>query len=260
MLRDEPDRYRFATDLQERPASLADLASRPSTRLVMLFIGPLALAYTCVRARRSLEHRLLAFVLFGMLLELALFESTKRYVYWVGVVPFLCIAMADAARWIFALRAGGLVPLARLAVAAAAALFLVEGSAVLAKHVIDAPSAPSYAEAGHSIDAALPPGASAMGDNRLWPALRDRDFRSLLLLFYHTNPRISPDQVTDVPGAMKRIGADYLLLSPLSHDILRNLSAADAEAFQRYMDERGTLETTVEAPGYGPIEVYRLRH
>lgn len=260
MLRDEPDRYALGADLQHRPSSLSDLASRPSTRLVMLIAGPLALVFVSGRARRSIEHRLLAFVLIGMLLELALFESTKRYVYWVGVVPFLCIALADVARWVFALRPSGVASLSRIAVVAVAALFLLEGGAVLAKHVINAPDAPSYAETGRRIDAALPPGASAMGDNRLWPALRDRDFRSLLLLFYHTNPRISPDAVTDVPGAMDRIGADYLLLTPLGRDILRNLSPTDAAAFQRYLDERATLETTVEAPGYGPVEVYRLRH
>ena len=30
-----------------------------------------------------------------MTFELALLESTKRFVYWVAVVPFFCVALAD---------------------------------------------------------------------------------------------------------------------------------------------------------------------
>jgi hypothetical protein len=144
-------------------------------------------------------------------------------------------------------------------VVAVAALVAVEGLAVAVQDVREAHDAPDYDALSRELDAVLPARASAMGDNRLWPALRDRDYRSLLLLFYHTNPDISRERTTDVFGAMERAGADYLLLSPLSREILSQLSPRDTADFQRFLTERAELTATVPFPDYGPIDVYRLR-
>ena len=261
-LLNEPDRYAIAVDLQEAPSGLSGIASRPSARLVFFLLGPAALILT---ARRALAgagaHRLLALLLFGLILQLALFESTKRFVYWVVVVPYLCIALADLAVACLQWRPRGpnVALAARLALGAVAGVILLEGLLIAAKDVRDAGDAPSLEAAGRAIEVALPEGASAIGDNRLWPVLRGRPYRSLLLLFYYTNPRISRDEATDVFGAMDRIGADYLLLSPLSREILEKLTPEHADEFGRYLQDRAQLTTTVEAPGYGPIEVYRLR-
>ena len=260
-LRNEPDRYAIGVDLQEAASGLSGLASRPSARLVFFLLGPLALVYT---ARRAVEgvgaHRMLALMLFGLILQLALFESTKRFVYWVCVVPYLCIALADFATACLQWRPRDprLALGARIAIAVMVAVIAVEGLVVAARDARESGDAPSIEAAGQAIEAALPEGASAIGDNRLWPVLRARPYRSLLLLFYHTNPSISRDQATDVFGAMDGIGADYLLLSPLSREILARLSPEHTAEFDRYLQERAELTTTVETPGYGPIEVYRL--
>jgi hypothetical protein len=98
-----------------------------------------------------------------------------------------------------------------------------------------------------------------MGDNRLWLAMRCRPYRSMHLLFYETNPRISGDRTTDIAGAFEHTGVDYLLLSPLSREQLKLLSPRDAEAFQRYVETQMDLVTKVDDPTYGPIDVYRRR-
>jgi hypothetical protein len=98
-----------------------------------------------------------------------------------------------------------------------------------------------------------------MGDNRLWPALRGRDHRSLLLLFYHTNPRISRERTIDVPGAMERVAPEYVVLSPLSREILAQLTPEHRAEFERYMAERMELVDTIASPAYGAHEVYRRR-
>jgi 4-amino-4-deoxy-L-arabinose transferase-like glycosyltransferase len=261
-LGDEPERYGTGTGLSSASNGIGDLASRPSAKLAVLLVAPFAILYACRRAwRGSTPHRLLALMLVGLVVQLALFESTKRFVYAVCAVPFACIAIADLAvvgwRWRSTNERFRVLP--RLVIAGVAALFLIEGMAVAAQDVRDAGDAPDYAELTRRLEQALPAGASAVGDNRLWPALRDRDYRSLLLLFYHTNPSISHDRTTDVFGAMDRIGADYLLLSPLSREILSQLSPRDAADFARYLQERAELVETVDFPGYGPIEVYRLQ-
>jgi 4-amino-4-deoxy-L-arabinose transferase-like glycosyltransferase len=261
-LQDEPDRFGIGTGFRTAPESLGDLLSRPSAKLAILVLAPLAAAHAGYRAvRGSAPHRLLALMLVGIVLQLALFESTKRFVYAVVVVPFACIAFADLAlaAWRWRPSRPGLRLGPRIAVVAVAALFAVEGLAVAVQDVREARDAPDYDAVSRELDAVLPATASAMGDNRLWPALRDRDYRSLLLLFYHTNPDISRERTTDVFGAMERAGADYLLLSPLSREILSQLSPRDTADFQRFLTERAELTATVPFPDYGPIDVYRLR-
>jgi hypothetical protein len=213
-----------------------------------------------------------------LVLEVALFESTKRFVYWVVVVPVLCICVADLAvgawRWAregvaqssspaIEQRHQTSLPLLRWGALAVFGLvvtiFALEGLGVAAKDVRDARKAPDYGALARRLDEALPQGASALGDNRLWPALRHRDFRSLILAFYHTNPRISEKRTTDVFGALDRTEAGYILLSPLGREILTRLTPRDAADFQRFLDTRTDLVATVPDKAYGPIDVYRVK-
>ena len=259
-LRHEPERYNLGLGLS-RPVSLSELAQRPSARLALLVLGPAALAYALVRARGgSAPYRMLAFLLAGLVIEFALLESTKRFVYWVAVVPFLCAAIAGAGlallRWQPAARP---LRLAGLASATAAALLIAgEGAAVGLGNVRDALDAPSFAAVGAEVRQVVPPGSRVVADNRMWLTLRDMDVRSLHLLFYWTNPRIAGEEFTDVSGAMARIDAGYMLLSPLAHEMLAELSPADSRRFQTYMAQHARLIAIVSHPPYGPIEVYRL--
>ena len=259
-LRAEPDRYNLGLDLGGGSAS--DLIERPSARLVLLVLGPLAFVYVALRARRgSAPHTLLAFVLVSLVIELALFESTKRFVYWVIVVPFLCVALADAAlallRWRPAQARARQLALA--AVLACAAVIALEGAAVGARNVRDAREAPSYHDVGAAVREVVPPGSTVLTDNRMWVTLQDMDVRSLLLLFYWTNPGTAGEELTDIPGAIRRTDARYLLLSPLGKEILANLSPHDTDLFQAYLDTHARLVATVAKAPYGPIEVYELR-
>jgi hypothetical protein len=80
----------------------------------------------------------------------------------------------------------------------------------------------------------------------------------LLLLFYHTNPVISRDRVTDIPGAFERIRPDYIVLSPLSREILSRLSPQDKGDFDAYMQEETRLVATIENGAYGRTEIYEV--
>lgn len=255
-LRGEADRYALSTGLDNGLSSFTD---RVSARLVMLVVGPIALACTLWRGRRDPARLLLGLLIAALLVELALFESTKRFVYWVVVTPYVCVAIADlaVAAW-QAVQPQRRQLLLRGGVALVAALFLLEGLAVAARDIRNAPDAPSYAALDRRLEAALPAGAVVIGDNRLWPALDHGGLRSLLLLFYHTNPVISEGRATDIPGAFDRIGAEYLLLSPLGYEILSQLSPEDTRDFDAFMAERAILVETIEDRAYGPIEVYRL--
>ncbi|HXH23406.1 MAG TPA: glycosyltransferase family 39 protein [Dehalococcoidia bacterium] len=256
----EADRYDLALDI-DTSMSPAELFERPSARLTLLIAGPAALAYAAVRARRgSAPHRLLALVLGCLVLEFALFESTKRFVYWVIAVPFLCVALAEGGRALLSWRPPSR-PMGRaasIAVLLAALMVAAEGAAVGIRNVSDARNATVYATVGDAVREVVPAGSRVVTDNRMWLALPDLETRSLLLLFYWTNPEISRGETTDIEGAMGRLNADYLLLSPLTKEILAKLTPADSERFQRYLTQKGRLVATVAGPPYGPIEVYRL--
>lgn len=259
-LREEPDRYWAATGLEEFPDSPRDLLRRPSARLALVVLLPIAAVHVLARARGDPLWRLLALSFLALLLQLALLEPMKRFVYWVAAAPLFAVILADLGRavWSFDWRPPQSTTLLRAVAVVVGLLFAVEGGAVAAKDVWQARDAPSYAALARRLDAALPPGASALGDNRLWPALRGRDFRSLLLLFYHTHPEISRERSTDIFGALERTGADYVLLSPLSRETLSRLTPEDAADFDRFLAERTRLVATVADPAYGPIEVYQV--
>lgn len=261
-IRNEPSRYALSTGLDGLPESLRDLVRRPSARLVMYLVAPVAVVVAGLQALRgSSPHRLLFFILVALAVQFALFESTKRFVYWVIVVPFLCVAIADLAR--AALEWRPRQPSRRwlvvAATAAVAVVFFAEGLAVGVQDIVEAGDAPDYSQVGRRIMEHVPEGARVIADNRLWLTMRETEHRSLLLLFYFTNPRISREHPTDIEGAMRRIDADYLLLSPLTREILQKLTPRDSAAFDRYMREHGELVGVVEDAAYGPIEVYRLR-
>jgi len=261
-LAQEPDRFRLGTGLDGLPNGPHEALKRPSARLALYLIGPAAAVYIILQARRgSPAHRLLAFLLVGIVLEFALFESTKRFVYWVVVVPLLCLAIIDFGLAVWRWRPPR-VQARRLALAAATAVALVfalEGTAVGLKNLRDAGRAPDYAGIRDALERAIPADAVVVGDNRLWLALDGREVRSLHLLFYLTNPDISRGEATNVEGAMRRIDADYLLLSPLTKEILTRLSPRDGADFARYIERNATRESSISSAPYGPIEVYRLR-
>jgi hypothetical protein len=259
-LTSEPERYNLGLDF-DAELSVSELLERPSARLALLVLGPFALIHAAVQGRRgSRSHLLLALTLAALVLEFALFESTKRFVYWVIAVPFLCVAVADVGRALLAWRPGhAAMRRPALAVGAAVALAMtLEGAAVGLANIADARDAVEYAGVGDRVRDVVPPGSRVVTDNRMWLTLRDMEPRSLLLLFYWTNPEISRENATDVDGAMRRIDAGYLLLSPLTRAILSKLTPRDAESFDRYLREHATLVATVAEPPYGPIEVYLL--
>ena len=259
-MRDEPDRYNLGLDFGG--GGLSDFLRRPSARLALLMLGPLATAYAVARARRgSAPHRLLALTLVALVIELALFESTKRFVYWVVVVPFLCVAIADGALALWRWRPST-ESLRRLAIAGAAVCALISRprapSSAPATCATRA-TPPAWPRPATSVREVVPEGSVVLTDNRMWPALRDLQPRSLLLLFYWTNPDIAGEELTDIPGAMQRTQARYLLLSPVSKELLTHLSPHDSELLNAYVKQHGTLKAIVAQPPYGPIEVYELR-
>src|SRR5262249_21247239 len=139
------------------------------------------------------------------------------------------------------------------------AVFFVEGGAVAARDVRDAGKRSDYAALSHALQHELPPGSSALGDNRLWPALQAYDLRSWLLLFYFTNPEVTRDQATNVDGALQRIDPDYLLISPLTRQMLAGLIPRDAADFQAFLANRTEEVASIPDHDYGPIEIYRVK-
>jgi hypothetical protein len=200
----EPDRFLRPLAIKEVPLgadhekvsprflSLDEtLRRRPSAKLAVLVGLPLALAFVGRRALQQRERgdRLLLLCLGGLVLQYTLFESAKFYIYWLPVVPFLCIGFASALWWLLQKWDTGR---AGLALAAASVLILLvifgEGSVARLSGLRTAPEATNYARLADRIHEYVPSGSRVVGSTSLWWGMRDTEYRSYFLFFYLTRP------------------------------------------------------------------------
>ena len=246
-LLDEPDRFLRPLAFKEIPRG-ADpaaeprflgltemLTRRPSAKLAVLAGLPLALAYAFSRARQRQNRgdRLLFLCLAGLVLQFALFESAKLYIYWIAVVPFLCVGVAAAALWL-------LQPPRR-------------------DVLRTAPDASSYDRLAAAIDDHVPAGARVVGATSLWWGMREADYRSYFLLFYLTRP--GPYRTT-IGAFLDAFDAEYIVLTRYAaNELDTKLSPQDLADWRAYLERHGRKVARLEGPvaaAYGYVDIWRL--
>ena len=273
-LLDEPDRFLRPLAFKEIPRG-ADpaaeprflgltemLTRRPSAKLAVLAGLPLALAYAFSRARQRQNRgdRLLFLCLAGLVLQFALFESAKLYIYWIAVVPFLCVGVAAAALWLLQPPRRDVLRTALAgAVAVALLLFLAEGSAARLGGLRTAPDASSYDRLAAAIDDHVPAGARVVGATSLWWGMREADYRSYFLLFYLTRP--GPYRTT-IGAFLDAFDAEYVVLTRYAASELdTKLSPQDLADWRAYLERHGRKVARLEGPvaaAYGYVDIWRL--
>jgi hypothetical protein len=279
-LLDEPDRFLRPLAFREIPRgadhAMMDpqwlsieetLTRRPSAKLAILVGLPAALAYSGWRALRdkSRGDRLLFLCLGGLVAEYALFESTKFYIYWIPVVPFLCIGIAAAALGaVRGMRPERFRPVVAVGLAAVLLLVFAEGGAARLGGIRAAPDATNYDQLEAEIHRYVPEGSRVVGSTALWWGLRDTDYRSYFLFFYKTRPDAGPYKTT-ISGFLDGFDAEYLVLTRLAIGELDTfLSPQDHQDWQAYMDEHATKVARIEGPvviaAYGFIDIWRFDH
>src|SRR3972149_1108377 len=225
------------------------LTRRPSAKLAVLLGLPLALAYSAWRARREASRgdRPLFLCLAGLALQYALLESTKFFIYWIPVVPFLCVGIAGASLRLLQLAgvAGGR-PAGR---------------------------APPGAPPGRGPPPPLSPparrrrhrGTRARGLARrrrhvalVGPA-RERVPQLLPLLLPHARRRRAlPNDDLGLPGRLRRgVRRPHAPGSELDE----HLSARDLADWHGYLAEHGEKVARLEGPvaaSYGYVDIWRL--
>ena len=279
-LADEPDRFLRplaikeiprGEDLDAEPRFLGlkeMLTRRPSAKLAVLLGLPLALAFSAWRARREASRgdRLLFLCLAGLVLQYALLESTKFFIYWIPVVPFLCVGIAGASLRLLQLAgvAGGRRAV-RLAAAAGVGvvllLFLAEGSVARLSGIRTARDAASYARLAGAIEEHVPAGSRVVGATSLWWGLRENEYRSYFLFFYLTRDDAGPYRTT-ISGFLDAFDAEYVVLTRLAASELdEHLSARDLADWHGYLAEHGEKVARLEGPvaaSYGYVDIWRL--
>jgi hypothetical protein len=244
------------------------LTRRPSAKVAVLIGLPASLLFFAWRTRqRSRADRLMLLGLGGLVLQYALFDSTKFYIYWIPVVPFLCIGIAASSLRLLA-RAmqrparGRLLP--RLAAGATLLVLLVffaEGSVARIGGIRTASNASSYAALGTAIHEYVPAGARVVGSTSLWWDMRDNEYRSYFLFFYLTRPDAGPYRTT-ISGFLQEYDARYLVLTSLAESELeKSLIPADYADWQAYMAAHARKLVRLEGPvaaGYGYVDVWQI--
>lgn len=277
-LRREPHRFLEALAFKEVPRDNLEappqflplremLTRRPSAKIGVVIGLPLALAYALSRAR---AHRrgdlLLGLVLAGLVLQFALLEAAKLYIYWIAVVPFLCVGLAGAAAWLLRpLTTGqfwpwrGLRPALAGLTAAVLLLIFAEGSAARLGGMRVAQQAPSYDRLAAQVHGYVPAGARVVGATSLWWALRDSEFRSYFLFFYLTRP--TPYE-TRIGAFLDGFDAQYVVLTAYAaRELEKKLSPRDLADWHAYLAQHGRKLARLEggdAQAYGYVDIWRL--
>jgi hypothetical protein len=273
----EPDRFLRPLGFKEVPKgedprlveprllSLREIiVRRPSAKLGVLIGLPAALLFAGWRAlrQRSRRDRLLFLALAGLVVQYALFESLKLYIYWISIVPLLCIGMAAASLWLLSPPKGDRL---RLLLAAGTAVCLLgalaEGSAARISGFRTASSETEYARLGDLVHESVPAGSRVVGSTSLWWALRDTDYRSYFMFFYVTSPNAGPYRDT-IGGFLDGARPQYLVLTRLGQEELdKHLSPRDQQDLDAYKAAHAKLVKRIEgadATSYGYVEIWRL--
>jgi hypothetical protein len=240
------------------------LTRRPSAKLGVLAGVPLALGYLGVyglrRGRRG--DRLLFACLAGLVAQFALFEAAKFYIYWIPVVPFLCIGSAAAC--LHLLRPQAWQGRGRLLAGLTALLLLAalaEGTVARVSGLRVARDAGNYEALAAAVHADIPPGARVVGATSMWWGLRDTDFRSYFLMFYVTRDDAGPYRKT-LSGFLSEFQPEYLVLTRIAgQELDKHLAPADNAAWQAYLKEHATKLRRIEGPaarGYGYVYVWKV--
>jgi 4-amino-4-deoxy-L-arabinose transferase-like glycosyltransferase len=248
-----------------RVLSLRETATRrPSARLAVLVGLPASIAFLAWRVRNGAGRGelLLLLVLVGLPLQYALFESLKLYIYWVAVVPFLCIGMAAVAvRALQAPRASPAHFAAAVVVAGSLFVFFAEGSVARLSGFRAAQNESDYMALSAAIQRHVPDGARVVGSTSLWWGMRDYDYRSYFLFFYLTNPDAGPYRTT-ISGFLNEFQPEYIVLTRLAiGELEKHLYAGDYADWDLWMTRHATKVARIEGPAarsYGFIDIWRI--
>jgi 4-amino-4-deoxy-L-arabinose transferase-like glycosyltransferase len=254
----EPERYR-ALDLRDEHGLWR--RARPGAWLALLGT-PIALAVLLFAARgpKEGEGRIAALVLLLQGTAFALLIHSKSAAYIVALWPLaaLCLALAAVRLWHATRWGRGIVALGLALIVAESALHILRSEARAAQVL-------PYPALSARLSAAVPDGARVLGLPRFWPALHEHPFRSWVLPFYLSEPKWSSQPIS-FEAALEVVRPDVVLLDAdmAAYFALRldsPAAAADQAAALRSFFERhaATLAATVEAPGWGRIDVYSLR-
>ncbi|HLF70696.1 MAG TPA: glycosyltransferase family 39 protein [Dehalococcoidia bacterium] len=277
-LLNEPDRFLRPLAFKEIPKGedpatvspryldISEMATRrPSAKLAVLAGLPFAIAFAAWRALKadSRGDRLLALCLAGLVAQLALLESTKFFIYWIPVFPFLCIGVAGGVVWLLTPENWNRLRLAAAAFAVVALLLVfAEGSAARIGGLRTARDAASYDALAAQIHETVPAGSRVVGATSLWWAMRDTDYRSYFLFFYLTRPDSGPYKTT-ISGFLDDFDPDYLVMTQLADSELTNhLSPTDYEDWQRYLRDHAERIAHLEggpARPYDYVDIWRIR-
>jgi 4-amino-4-deoxy-L-arabinose transferase-like glycosyltransferase len=276
-LLDEPNRFLRPLAFKEVPRgadhelvdpralSLRETATRrPSAKVAVLLGLPASIAFLGLRLRQQprREELLLLLILVGLPLQYALFESLKLYIYWIAVVPFLCIGMAALA-WSL-LRSARSSPLHLSAAALTVACLLVffaEGSFARVSGIRAAYRETDYQQLSNSIQRHVPEGSRVVGSTSLWWGMRDYDYRSYFLFFYLTNPDAGPYRTT-ISGFLDEFQPEYIVLTRLAiGELEKHLIPPDYADWDGWLQRHGTRIARLEgadARSYGFVDIWRI--
>jgi 4-amino-4-deoxy-L-arabinose transferase-like glycosyltransferase len=240
------------------------LTRRPSAKLGVLAGVPLALGFLAIHTLRDRRRgdRLVLLCLGGLILQFALLESAKFYIYWIPVVPFLCIGIAAACLRLMRLEMWqGRSKLIAVATALVLLVCFAEGSVARLNGLRVSRDAGNYNDLARAVHQQVPPGSRVVGATSMWWGLRDTDYRSYFLFFYLTRDDAGQYKKS-LSDFLSEFQPEYLVLTRIAgQELDKHLAPAENAAWQAYLKDHATKLQRIEgslARGYGYVDVWKL--
>ena len=218
---------------------------------------PLAVGTGIGAWRRGLP--LVGFSALAAVVSLAALDSSKAQIYGALLVPMLSLALAAAlvpARprrrdhplsWIRAILAAGLL-----------VWVVADGLAGYRFVANEGRQASRYLDVGRRLAASLEPGATVLGSERWWWALRERPYRSLNGVWRRWGVAERAGHRPEFARELASLGRVYLILDKDTRGDLGRAPIELQRQVDRVLAEQGVRVAAWEDRTYGVVEIYRI--
>lgn len=194
---------------------------------------------------------------------LAFFEQTKAPVYFILLLPGICLALAAwsmaVLRWA-KLSEGPVVFRAVMAVPAVLLIVFLSLNGLLSHRALltTARNTSPYQSITGRIKTNLLSGSVVLGSERWWPGLVEYEYLALNNLFSQWRVGEANGRSPNFSEQAQAVSADYLIVNAnILGDLAYNPERLQNQ-FQNYLNACGNLLDDWENQSYGRIQIYRL--
>jgi hypothetical protein len=199
----------------------------------------------------------------GFICGLAFLEQTKAPVYFILLLPGICLALAAGSlavlRWARNLKGAGVIRAGVAVPAVLVIVFLLQNGITSHRALLTAARNTSpYQAITDRIKTNLLPGSVVLGSEHWWPGLGDYEYLALNNLFIQWRLGDDDGRSPNFSEQARAVSAEYIIVDINTRGNLTLYSEALQNQFQDYLNACANLLDDWENQSYARIQIYRL--